>query len=205
MSLLVEQVPADERRFHELQQAALRVRAGMAGRFRTLGADLFEWREPAADAPLHVQIQALPLAKACFQSPAISVGTWIGGELGATERFIESCWHLIILKMMRLHEKGPFHQDPGSDELTALKQAAESRDRREFARLARTINWVHYPPTELVQAIDVALALDMIQVARELARKGQNLFPRNERIQRAAGVLSPPFFMRTRPSQTGAF
>jgi len=88
------------------------------------------------------------------------------------------------------------------DALVVLKKMAERKDHQGFAHMARGIEWSRYRPTDLIQAIDLALALDMVQMARELAQTGRQLFPQNERIRCAAVVLSPPVVLETRPSQT---
>jgi hypothetical protein len=92
--------------------------------------------------------------------------------------------------------------EASSHELLALQHAANTKNFGEFARLADHIKWFRYPEAELTRAIDLALMLDMVLIARELARKGRNLFPRDKHIQQAVSVLSPPFSVRTSPART---
>jgi hypothetical protein len=91
------------------------------------------------------------------------------------------------------------------NKLISLKNAADSKNLREFARLANMIKWSEYPVAELARTIDLALALDMVQLARELIRKGRKSFPHNKRIKQAERVLSPPLLVRTRPAQATDF
>lgn len=122
-------------------------------------------------------------------------------ELGWEGKTLALCHYWAAQKIQQLHVSSSFTQGFTSIDLTFLRNAAETKDCREFARIVRTVNWSHYPPAELTHAIDLALALDMVQLAKELAQEGRKLFPRNERIQRAADSLLPSFFMRTRPSE----
>src|SRR5262249_46788339 len=55
--------------------------------------------------------------------------------------------------------------------------------------------------TDLTRAIDLALALDMVSLARELAHQGGRLFPQDKRLQQAMAVLAPPVVRGTRPAQ----
>jgi hypothetical protein len=83
----------------------------------------------------------------------------------------------------------------------ALQKVVEQKDRRTFAHLARALPWQDHRASDLLQAIDWALALDAIETAKELAQKGRKLFPNDERLRQAAAVLAPPILLGTRPSQ----
>ncbi|HXH12676.1 MAG TPA: DUF5678 domain-containing protein [Alphaproteobacteria bacterium] len=77
----------------------------------------------------------------------------------------------------------------------------EQKDRRTFAHLARALRWQDHHASDLLQAIDWALALDAVETARELAQHGRKLFPDHERLRQVAAVLAPPKVLGTRPSQ----
>ena len=90
---------------------------------------------------------------------------------------------------------------PQPSELHALEQAATQADRQAFALLATTIDWSLHCATDLTRAIDLALALDMVSLARELAHQGGRLFPEDKRLQQAMAVLASPVGRGTRPAQ----
>ncbi len=91
---------------------------------------------------------------------------------------------------------------PQPSELHTLEQAAEQADRQTFALLATTIDWSTHCATDLTRAIDLALALDMVSLARELAHQGSRIFPEDKRLQQAIAVLAPPVVRGTRPAQS---
>jgi len=82
-----------------------------------------------------------------------------------------------------------------------LEEAAMRDDRQDFTRLAREIQWKTALAEDLSRAIDLALALELVPLAMELAQRGKQLFPNSQRIQRAAQVLKPPVIVSTRPAQ----
>jgi hypothetical protein len=90
---------------------------------------------------------------------------------------------------------------PQPPELHALERAAEQTDRQAFALLATTIDWSTHCATALTRTIDLALALDMVSLAKELAHQGSRLFPEDKRLQQAIAVLAPPVVRGTRPAQ----
>lgn len=85
--------------------------------------------------------------------------------------------------------------------LSTLEKAAQSADHRTFDLVVRTIDWSRLGVTELARAIDLALALDMTPLARELAHIGSKTFPGDTRIQQALAVLSPLAVSRMRLAQ----
>jgi hypothetical protein len=91
---------------------------------------------------------------------------------------------------------------PQPPELHTLEQAAEQADRQVFALLATTIDWSAYCATALTRAIDLALALDMVSLARELAHQGSRIFPEDKRLQQAMAVLAPPVVRGPCPAQS---
>lgn len=90
---------------------------------------------------------------------------------------------------------------PQPPELHTLEQAATQTDRQTFALLATTIDWSVHCATDLTRAIDLALALDMVSLTRELAHQGGRIFPEDKRLQQAMAVLAPPAVRGTRPAQ----
>ena len=82
-----------------------------------------------------------------------------------------------------------------------LEQAAAVQSRNEVARLVEAIDWASYPAEQLLRAIDLTLGLEMAGLAINLAQLGGHLFPRHERIQRAAQVLAPPIVRGRRPAR----
>ena len=82
-----------------------------------------------------------------------------------------------------------------------MEQAAAQTDRQAFALLATTIDWSTHCATDLTRVIDLALTLDMVPLARELAHQGSKIFPEDRRLQQAMAVLAPPVVRGTRPAQ----
>lgn len=71
-----------------------------------------------------------------------------------------------------------------------VAELAEKEDRRAFIAQVSRIDWRLHSPAELTKILDLALSLDLTQLAAQLALLGAQLFPEHERIQRAAHVLS---------------
>ena len=91
---------------------------------------------------------------------------------------------------------------PQPPELHTLEQAAAQTDRQTFARLATTIDRSAHCATALTRAIDLALALDVVSLARELAHQGSKIFPEDKHLQQAMAVLAPPVVRGTRLAQS---
>jgi hypothetical protein len=92
---------------------------------------------------------------------------------------------------------------PETDEvlsLSELEDAAESRNYEAFEYLAKSLDYSEYGPAVLRQTLDLALNLDMVPLARELAQKGLCLFPQENAFQQAAMVLAPLQILGTQPS-----
>ena len=79
-----------------------------------------------------------------------------------------------------------------------LEDSARVGDHRTFATLVEAIDWSARQPRELTTAIDLALSLEMTDLAIALAQVGSRLFPGDERVQSAAEVLAPPVARITR-------
>lgn len=90
---------------------------------------------------------------------------------------------------------------PQKPELSALQRAVEQADRQAFALLVTTIDWSTCHAADLTRAIDLALTLDLVSLARELAQQGSKMFPGDTRLQQAIAVLSPPVVSGTRPAR----
>jgi uncharacterized protein (DUF433 family) len=75
---------------------------------------------------------------------------------------------------------------------TLLEESIRAGDTRQFVALTEKIDWSTRRPEELTQAIDLALSLDIIRLATNLAELGGRLFPDHKRIQQAAKVLASP-------------
>jgi hypothetical protein len=91
---------------------------------------------------------------------------------------------------------------PRPSELHTLERVAEQTDRQAFALLATAIDWSTHGANALTRAIDLALALDMVSLARELAQQGSRIFPEDKRLQQAMAVLALPTVRGTRPAQS---
>ena len=76
--------------------------------------------------------------------------------------------------------------------LEDLETSARIRDRGQFIRIAEGIDWSAHPADELLRAIDLALSMELADLAIRLAQQGKPLFPDHERVQQAAIVLAPP-------------
>jgi hypothetical protein len=91
--------------------------------------------------------------------------------------------------------------NPRKPALLELEKASGNADPQAFAFLTRTIDWSTHGAAELTRAIDLALALDMVPLARDLAQQGNRLFPEDQRVQQAMTVLAPPIVVGTYPAQ----
>jgi hypothetical protein len=83
--------------------------------------------------------------------------------------------------------------------LDSLDAAAATGDRRLFADQARAVDWGVHPPEALLQAIDLALRLELAETAITLAQRGAQLFSDDECVQRAARLLAPPVVRNSSP------
>jgi hypothetical protein len=98
-------------------------------------------------------------------------------------------------------EQGHFLSEPELLELTELERAAESRDPQRFVQLVRAMKWGRRPAGELIRAIDLALAMDLVPLARHLIERGKRLFPNEQRFRQIAAVLAPPVILGARQSR----
>lgn len=76
--------------------------------------------------------------------------------------------------------------------LPLLGKYAQAGERQQFVALVEVMDWSGCRPEELLRVIDLALSLELANLAIKLAQRGKRLFPRHKRIQRAAQVLAPP-------------
>jgi hypothetical protein len=201
MSFLAGETLADERHLQELREADLRMRTEKTKNILELGVDILPPHTMSGERPHPLHGQEWSHTRELSLSPGLGLSEGFNLEFGWEGKTLALCHYWAAQKIQQLHASSSFGQGFASTDLVLLRDAAETKDCREFARIVRTVNWGHYPPAGLTHAIDLALALDMVQVARELAQEGRKIFPRNERIQRAAEALLPSFLMRTRPSE----
>lgn len=73
-----------------------------------------------------------------------------------------------------------------------LETYANAQDRDKFAAFVDEIDWYGHTPDEILRVVDLALSLDMVDIARKLAQKAAQLHPSHKQSQRAAHVLNPP-------------
>lgn len=79
-----------------------------------------------------------------------------------------------------------------------LQAALEGHlDRVSFQAVLERVNWSERTPAELMQAIHVALQLELIRVAYRLAETGHQLFPDDPTLATAAHVIAPPKIIAT--------
>jgi hypothetical protein len=95
-------------------------------------------------------------------------------------------------------EQGHFLPEPELLEWTDLERAAESKDPQRIVQLIRAMKWGRRPARELIRAINLALAMDMVLLARQLIERGKSLFPDEQRFWKLAAVLAPPVIIGTR-------
>ncbi|MBZ0315057.1 MAG: hypothetical protein K8L91_01470 [Anaerolineae bacterium] len=79
-----------------------------------------------------------------------------------------------------------------------LQAALEGHlDSVSFQAVLERINWSEHTPAELMQAIHVALQLELLRLAYRLAEMGHQLFPDDRELSAAARVLAPPKILST--------
>jgi hypothetical protein len=61
-----------------------------------------------------------------------------------------------------------------------------------FAEQANVVQWRCRQPQELARTIDLALRLELLPLAAQLAQEGARLFPRDKQFQQMVRVLTPP-------------
>jgi hypothetical protein len=94
-----------------------------------------------------------------------------------------------------------FRIEQESLEFADLQTAAENSDSRMFAQLARAMKWENHHPSDLRQAIDLALSMEMVPLARQLAQHGRRLFSHDDSLRQVSTVLAPPIILGTRMGQ----
>lgn len=79
-----------------------------------------------------------------------------------------------------------------------LQAALEGHlDRASFQAVLERVNWSERTPAELMQAIQVALQLELLRLAYRLAETGHQLFPDDQALATAAHVIAPPKIIAT--------
>lgn len=84
-----------------------------------------------------------------------------------------------------------------STALLVPRKAVSADSQKEFVETVGTIEWSSQSPSQIKQAIDVALGLGCHAVAAELAATGRNRYPNDPALERIAHVLAPPELVRT--------
>lgn len=83
-----------------------------------------------------------------------------------------------------------------SGDMTALLQhleaAVQANDHRAFLAQIEGVDWSAHTPGDLLRTIQLALSLNLVWPARDLAVLGLHLFPGDEPLRRAARVFEPP-------------
>ena len=82
--------------------------------------------------------------------------------------------------------------DDSSEGVDGLEALARKRDHEGFLHTLNQINWSLAPSTGLGRALDLALGLDLVAQASELAQLGATRFPDDSQLVQAARVLAPP-------------
>jgi len=137
-----------------------------------------------------------------FIAPSRHVGNKRHGHSRAPEDKGDLAKHAMpIPHSIRRWRQNILAQDLRNGHLAALEKAAQSADHRTFDLLVRAIDWSVLRPADLARTLDLALALDMVSLARELAQQGSKVFPEDKRLQQALAVLLPPAVIRMRPAQ----
>ncbi len=92
--------------------------------------------------------------------------------------------------------------------LTLLRNAyqrieSEHASSAIFGDAITRINWEGRSARLFEEAIGIALSLDAVQIARELAALGHETHPEDDYLRRAAKVLAPPKVIGTKPARKG--
>lgn len=77
-----------------------------------------------------------------------------------------------------------------TNKLVRLLQSKAKQGSQPFAQTVQSIDWSLQSPELFLQAIDLALALEMTTIATQLAKNGFRQFPNHVRLQSARAVLS---------------
>jgi hypothetical protein len=79
-----------------------------------------------------------------------------------------------------------------------LEATAQATDRRVFLEQLEGVDWAAHPADDLLRAIQLALSMNLVWPARDLAEQGMRLFPDHEPLRRAMRVFEPPTVRMTR-------
>jgi hypothetical protein len=99
--------------------------------------------------------------------------------------------------------------DPYDDELWKLERVSRQimdnmAPSVAFTEIIDSIDWCNKQPLFFRHVIDLALQLELIELARKLADSGSKFFPANQDLKKAAEILAPPKVIATnRPPQKG--
>jgi len=84
--------------------------------------------------------------------------------------------------------------------MAQIEFAADCNDVSAFAQAVENIEWQFQPVDTLLRVIEMALSLNHIALARRLTQIGQEQFPDNEQLKKAARVLAPPVTLGVGPA-----
>ena len=79
-----------------------------------------------------------------------------------------------------------------------LEAAVQADDRRAFLEQVEAVDWPAHTPDDLSHAIQLALSMNLVWPAHDLAEQGMRLFPDHEPLRRAMRVFEPPTVRMTR-------
>lgn len=74
----------------------------------------------------------------------------------------------------------------------ALKTAVVTQDVMKFQALVNVIPWANQAPSDVIEAIRMALALEAPLIARKLAEQGIKHFPSHAELNKIARILAAP-------------
>ena len=80
----------------------------------------------------------------------------------------------------------------GQDGIPLLERAARAGNEVAFVQAARQIDWLRRPAADFAQAVRLALAAGAHLLARNLAERGDGLYPGHPELQKMARILAPP-------------
>jgi hypothetical protein len=105
-------------------------------------------------------------------------GDMTGDEAGS----VYSAWHI---------QRDRTGARASDDLIPVLERLASVAQPRVFVDFVEMVDWSRRRPDELTAAVDLALGEERPTLATKLVQLGRQVFPQDERIERAARVLSP--------------
>lgn len=116
----------------------------------------------------------------------------------------ENDWQNEITQPAQPHTRISFRDQTSSETdsyvMTLLETAVLSRNKMEFQALLRAISWSTVAPSDLVEAIRMALTLEAPLLARKLAEQGEKYHPNHSEISKMVRILSAPIVKSVKPT-----